>query len=355
MNKIEKMELPLISIIVLAYNVERYISECLSAIVNQTYSNIEIIIVVNGKSNDSTEAIVSEFSQKDDRIKLVYNHKNSIIGEGRLLGLNAVSGNYFTFVDGDDYLESSGIKDLVSTAIHSPDGDVIIGSYQQVDETGKFLSIAGMPEYQELLPKEYLPLCFLYVDTLIHGKLYSAKLLQETSIQFVLNNSLGEDKMIHLQLVSNASKIVRCLPVVHNFRKNSKSITNNLQYKNFRDEFINFGKIGTQVFQPQEYFMEKTFVTAFKSHHLILLYHCFFTGGVKIFTDAKEMTSELLYGGYLKKKNIRAYLNQWKLYIPILELYRINKYIGGLMCWLLNTGRILMRMIRNRIITNYFK
>ena len=117
---------PLVSIIILAYNVEQYIEECLTSIINQTYENLEVIVVINGKSKDKTEEIAQSFALQDNRVKFVYNQKNSVIGDGRILGMEAVAGTYFTFVDGDDCLPEGSIDYLVNL-IEADKADVVIG------------------------------------------------------------------------------------------------------------------------------------------------------------------------------------------------------------------------------------
>ncbi|KAA6302463.1 MAG: putative glycosyltransferase EpsJ [Candidatus Ordinivivax streblomastigis] len=117
----------MVSVIVLAYNVGEYIENCLHSIISQSYVNLDIIVVINGKSRDNTETIVEQMAQSDHRIRLVYNRENSYISDGRKLGLDAVKGEYFTFVDGDDYLPEDAVANLMSL-MKVNDVDIVIGS-----------------------------------------------------------------------------------------------------------------------------------------------------------------------------------------------------------------------------------
>jgi glycosyltransferase involved in cell wall biosynthesis len=335
---------PLASTITLAYNVEPFIENCINSIISQSYLNIEIIIVVNGKSKDSTHEIVNKIASLDSRIKLVFNEKNSIIGDGRICGLNAVSGEFFTFIDGDDFLPSDAIMNLINAAIETQ-SEVVVGSIQQVSVDGEPKGIIGMPDYTTLSPREYIPKSFTYIDTYLHGKLYKTILFRENEIFMFPDNYLGEDKMLHIQFCTYANKIIRCEEVVHFFRDNPNSITKQIKYKDFESEYRNLLWMHN-LFSEKDFFSDKEFRDSYKSHLLYILYYCFFTGGLKVFKQYPNETTELLYGDYLKNKFIRDYLKQWKLYVPTLELYRFNKYLGALLTFSLNRTRSIIRKIQ---------
>ena len=95
---------PKLSIIVPVYNVESYLRECLDSLVNQTFKDIEIIIV-NDCSPDNSEAIILEYQQKDPRIKYIKHAKNLSQGGARNTGLKHAVGEWISFIDSDDYVE----------------------------------------------------------------------------------------------------------------------------------------------------------------------------------------------------------------------------------------------------------
>lgn len=115
---------PKISIIIPAYNIEDYIGECLDSVVNQTYRNIEIIVVNDG-SKDSTPQIIDKYASQDDRIRVV--HKtNGGLSSARNAGLDIMTGEYVSFIDGDDYVESNLYQSIVSDIIDkNRDVDII--------------------------------------------------------------------------------------------------------------------------------------------------------------------------------------------------------------------------------------
>lgn len=100
----------LISIIVPIYNVELYLEKCIESIINQTYKNLEIILVDDG-STDSCGKICDEYAKKDNRIKVI--HKiNGGLSDARNKGMEIAKGKYIGFVDGDDYVASDMYETL---------------------------------------------------------------------------------------------------------------------------------------------------------------------------------------------------------------------------------------------------
>ena len=101
---------PLISIIIPVYNVEKYLKECLNSVINQTYTNLEIILVDDG-STDSSGQMCDEFAKKDNRIKVIHK-QNGGLSSARNAGLDVMSGEYLAFVDSDDMVDEAYIATL---------------------------------------------------------------------------------------------------------------------------------------------------------------------------------------------------------------------------------------------------
>lgn len=105
-----------ISVIVPVYNVESYIRECLDSIVNQTYSNLEVILVDDG-STDSSGLICDEYAQKDERIIVIHKSNGGSVS-ARKAGILLATGEYATFVDSDDWIETNAYEQLAKTIEH---------------------------------------------------------------------------------------------------------------------------------------------------------------------------------------------------------------------------------------------
>ena len=111
------------SIIVPVYHVEKYLQRCVESIINQTYRDIEIILVDDG-GNDKCPEMCDRYAEADKRIKVIHK-KNGGLSDARNAGLDIATGDYIIFVDSDDYIESDTCQKLLSFTIENP--DIIIG------------------------------------------------------------------------------------------------------------------------------------------------------------------------------------------------------------------------------------
>lgn len=114
---------PLVSVIVPVYNIEKYLAECLDSIISQTYKNIEIILVDDGSTDDSLK-IAKKYAKNDERIKIIKHSKNKGLFKARVTGFDRSTGNYFTTVDSDDYIEKNYIDQFMQEADKS-NSDII--------------------------------------------------------------------------------------------------------------------------------------------------------------------------------------------------------------------------------------
>lgn len=114
-----------ISIVMTAYNMEQYITEAMSSCLNQTYKDIELI-VVEDCSTDNTLALIEAIASQDDRVVIIRHEQNLGAGMGRRDGINAATGDYFITVDADDWLDENFIESLADRAKASG-ADVVSG------------------------------------------------------------------------------------------------------------------------------------------------------------------------------------------------------------------------------------
>ena len=119
----------LISVCIPVYNCHDYIGRCLDSIVNQTYRELEIIIVDDG-SNDGTELICNEYAEKDDRIH-VFHQANSGVSVARNVAISNCHGDWIAFVDSDDYLENNAFEILMDK-VNCHSADILMYKYQSI-------------------------------------------------------------------------------------------------------------------------------------------------------------------------------------------------------------------------------
>ena len=102
--------MPKVSVIIPVYNVEKYLSECLDSVVNQTLQDIEIICVNDGSTDNSLE-ILKEYAEKDSRLRII-NLRNSGVSVARNIGIFAALADFIMFVDADDSIETTTVSIL---------------------------------------------------------------------------------------------------------------------------------------------------------------------------------------------------------------------------------------------------
>ena len=105
-----------VSIIIPAYNSEKFIKRCLDSVINQIYKNLEII-VIDDASKDNTKQIIKEYAEKDNRIRPFYSSENKGVSFSRNIGLKASTGEYIMFVDSDDELTKDAVRRMIDIAV----------------------------------------------------------------------------------------------------------------------------------------------------------------------------------------------------------------------------------------------
>lgn len=126
----------LISIIVPVYNVEKYLPQCVDSLLQQTYPNVEIVLVDDG-SPDQSGRICDEYAAKDQRVKVIH-QKNQGVSAARNNGMAAASGEWITFVDADDWFDTDACQHLINEAQKQDGCDVVIFSFVKNYEEGEY-------------------------------------------------------------------------------------------------------------------------------------------------------------------------------------------------------------------------
>lgn len=220
----------LISIIVPVYNGEKYIEKCINSILNQTYTNLELIIINDG-SNDNTEKKIKSFN--DQRINYFY-IDNSGVSVARNFGIEQATGEYIAFVDSDDYLDLDMYKILVKISKDSS-SDLVSCSYEKkhsnkIVPEKTYLS-QGYYNKKDIVNKIYpslfedrslKPLIPLNIVT----KLFKTKIIKDNNILFEPGLRYGED-LLFTQIYFLNIKSFYYLPDCYFYKyfNNKKSVT----------------------------------------------------------------------------------------------------------------------------------
>lgn len=210
---------PLVSIIIPIYKVECYLHRCVDSIINQTYTNLEIILVDDG-SPDSCPQICDEYASKDNRIVVIHK-KNGGLSDARNTGLNICRGDYISFVDSDDWINEQYIEILLKTAI-TENADISIG--ENIKTNGN-LSFKEKRNYTKSFSSEEA-LLYLFKKnhtafTISCGKIYKKSLFD--NIRFPIGK-FHEDEFTTYILYYNAKKIIYTSEILYYYYQRTGSI-----------------------------------------------------------------------------------------------------------------------------------
>lgn len=225
---------PLVSIIVPVFNVEKYLEECLDSILNQTYENIEVILVDDG-STDSSGKICDEYLKKDSRIK-VFHKINQGVSITRNFGVEKSNGEYITFVDSDDFLPKLSIEILVKE-IEKEKADILVCAMKR----GK---VKGNLNYNKIIFNREEALIELFKGGLyrfsLSAKLYRTNIVKK--YQFP-KGKIHEDQATTYKYFLEANKIVYIDYIGYIYYKRENSILTKKYNIKRLDSFSNWQEI----------------------------------------------------------------------------------------------------------------
>lgn len=192
----------LVSVIVPAYNAEKYIAFCLDSIISQTHKNLEIIVVNDG-STDNTGKICDEYAKKDSRIKVIH-QENHGVAYTRNIGLDNASGEYFAFIDSDDYVKDNYIEILLKTCIENKSGITICKSFdtsrRELFELPYSYNVRTFDSLFILQNVSYLDVCYeVVISMIIHRSVFD-------NLRFPVG-LIYEDSFIYYDMIEKAGKI----------------------------------------------------------------------------------------------------------------------------------------------------
>ena len=209
----------MVSIIVPIYNVQEYLPQCLDSILQQTYINLEIILVDDG-SPDNCPAICDNYAKKDSRIRVIHK-ENGGLSDARNAGLSVMTGEYLMFVDSDDLLPKNAVSALYNLAVEY-NSELVIGSHRKfVDITDLDDSIIKSNTVSYLSKKESI--CHMFQNGCASwGRLYRADVHQ--SITFPIGE-INEDEAIVLKILDKCNSVIITDECVYHYRTRPESIT----------------------------------------------------------------------------------------------------------------------------------
>lgn len=236
----------LISIVIPIYNAEKYLEECLNSIKNQTYKNIEVIMVNDG-SKDNSETICKRFSEDDTRFRY-FTKVNGGVSSARNLGLDNVKGEYITFIDADDWIAEKHLELLINS-IKKTNSDIGVSSYKEFNNKDTYYIRVYTKQEKNLLNFEkmnrdkFLSLfpklmsanvCFNNAVSKLFRKDLVKNLRFDTSIKY------GEDLDFYFRLYLNVDSISYVDELTYVYRIHGDSTTSNFNQEHAEQELTIF-------------------------------------------------------------------------------------------------------------------
>jgi glycosyltransferase involved in cell wall biosynthesis len=266
------MNSPLVSIVVPVYNSEAFLKECIDSLINQTYNNIEIILVDDG-SPDNSGLICDQYAANDSRIKVIHKNNSGLVS-ARKDGLKLSTGEYVFYVDGDDWVEINLIEDYLKAALEH-NADVVIAAHKEslVDriEVYKNKIPSGCYNKEELISTVYPKMMYngkfsqFGIFSYSWGKLYRRDLLLNNQLKVRDGVTIGEDALCLYPTLLDANIVVILEQPYHYYRQRTDSLTKVWRtidvsiiekvYQDFKDIFSSKKILDVMLPQLQHYIL----------------------------------------------------------------------------------------------------
>ena len=220
-----------ISVIVPVYNTQEYVKQCIDSLINQTFKNLEILII-NDCSPDNSIQLISEY--KDERIKVVNLDKNVGLSAARNIGINMASCEYIGFVDSDDWIDKDYYEKLYNAA-KKHDADITVSGIKHCRKFNfRTMYLKMKKEYIATDINEKIKVCKLPNMSFVWNKIYRLDYVKKYNLFFEEGMNF-EDIVYAPMSLYYSNKVVSVPKVYYNYRLRSNSILKNRSEKNFRD------------------------------------------------------------------------------------------------------------------------
>lgn len=320
------MEKPLISIIVPVYNAENYIIQCIDSLINQTYNNIEIILIDDG-STDKSAQIITEYLRQESRIKF-FQQSNKGPSAARNFGIQECKGKYLAFLDSDDWLDLNTFEELVSK-LSEDDFDVVFCSYvreyrtvslpkdvlledQYFNEVGSkslFLRLFGLTDKELKNPENADSIVPVWM------KLYKTNIIKDNSIKFVDTKIIGsaEDALFNIYYFHKINKAYYFHRHFYHYRRDNLSSYTSAYRPNLVIQWDNlFAHINEAIVN---FSLDSSFVKALKNRIALGIIGL---GLNEMASDKRSSDKIITIRTILNKKNYKEAISQLNLkYFPL--------------------------------------
>ncbi len=324
----------LVTIIVPIYNSEKTIGKTIESIINQTYNNLEILLIDDCSQDDSVK-VCKKYADIDKRIQIIKKEKNSGVSNTRNIGISEAKGEYISFVDADDIVENDFIELSVNISKNTG-SDIVIEGFNRVYEDKKIK--VSFEEDKEIKKEEIIE----YEKAILNnenldfpveilgfswGKLYKSNIIKK--IKFNEKIRFREDSLFNLEAYSLSSKIFLTKKIGYDYIINNDSASFRF-FENYEDEikefFNSIKKIKNKDILEEDIkicglYMYMNFLKHYAMHKKIK------EKKLSSYSLIKESTNSKLWNDYFKN------VNTGRLSLPykILRFFYLKKFVLGIM------------------------
>lgn len=303
-----------ISVIIPVYKTEPYLNQCIDSIVNQSYKNLEIILVDDG-SPDNSPKICDEWAIRDKRIKVIHT-VNGGAGNARNTALKIATGEFVSFVDSDDYIASRFYEILISLFNHNNDLDIVECNY--VETSDNIIKEFNFDNDYILSYKEYSKIEGIEENIkdenfrqIIWNKLYRKRVIKD--ICFPVGTKI-DDEFWTYKVLANVKKLAKISNIMYAYRQQNDSIMHSINTKN---------RIETIMARYERHLMIcKYFSTLISLSSYNLMFSCVYVGQIAL-RNSKKDEQQIIFE-YLC--SILEKLDLWNIFnlnIPITHYFWI--------------------------------
>lgn len=264
-------KIPEISLIIPVYNVEKYLRKALESVENQTFKDLEVIVINDGSKDNSIE-IIKEFADRNENF-IIVDQENRGLSEARNKGISISRGNYIAFMDSDDYIEENFLEILYENAIRH-DADIVccnFNFYYPENELKVYMPLTSLPGIytgSKALKK-------LILDISVHhfawNKLYKRSLFIDKGVRFY--DMYFEDIATSPRLFYYAEKVVLLGRALYNYTSRESSILGSINYKKINDFISALGTIRNFLENKKAYKKYKNHIWIYSQKAKIVCYH----------------------------------------------------------------------------------
>lgn len=243
----------LVSIVVPVYNVERYLDICMRSLIDQTYANIEIIVVDDG-SSDSCPQKCDDWAIRDSRVRVIHT-SNAGVSAARNKGLSVAAGEYVCFIDSDDFVEDSYIETMLRKAA-AYQADIVFCGYRTVDYVaGNYFPVrrnnrvSFVAKDNLAFREEFISLAHSGVINPPWCKMFRKMFLVQNNAQFPVGIIAGEDSIFAYPLYAHADRVVAIDDALYSYVVRRGSVSGKYNPKLFESRRATYAKVSPVIEQ----------------------------------------------------------------------------------------------------------